>query len=277
VSLKKKKTIWITLIIVFILALLAITSFWIIRRNGYVYVNPKRGNLVEAIYGLGKVKSFKKYDVKVGIMTKVKKVFVKEGEKVKKGDPLIQFTDTGVFKAPFDGTVTDVPYNEPDSILPQVTTLTMQDLNDKYLEVSLEQEGALRVSKGQKAIVLFESVRGEKFKGEVIALFPKNDEFLAHIQVEGLGKNVLPGMTADISIIVGEHKDALLVPISGVDNGHIIIRRDGKKTKIPIKIGGIDGEMAEVIESDLKMTDEILLKIDKSLNGAKESNVLLGR
>jgi multidrug efflux pump subunit AcrA (membrane-fusion protein) len=194
-------------------------------------------------------------------MTKVKKVFVREGQRVEKGFSLIQFDDTGIFKAPFAGTVTKLPFNAPDTILPHVSALTLQNLKEKYLEVSLEQEGALRVSKGQKAKVLFESVRGEKFDGEVIALFPKDDEFLAHIRVPGLGENVLPGMTADVSIIVGKHRDALLVPIGGLSNGILIVRRDGKKMKVPVKIGGIDGEWAEVLEGDIKMTDEILLKM----------------
>jgi macrolide-specific efflux system membrane fusion protein len=271
---KNKKLLITTIVIAVIVALL--TSFWVVEKNAYIYVNPKRGNLVEAIYGLGKVKSHRKFDVKVGVMTKVKKVYVKEGERVTKGSPLIQFTDTAIFKAPFDGTVTRVTYNEPDTVLPQTTALTLQDLNDKYLEVSLEQEGALRVAKGQKTEVLFESVRGEKFEGEVLALFPKDDEFLAHINVEGLQRNVLPGMTADVSIIVGQHNQVLMVPVSGLSNGEIIVRRDEKKIKIPVKIGGIDGEWAEVLEGDIKMTDEILLKKSKiSEKGLKDA--LLGR
>jgi len=274
---KKRRMLPIVISIIVLLLIIITVSLWSVKHKKYRYVTARKGDLVEAIYGLGKVKSYRKFEVKVGVMTKVKKVFVKEGENVQQGDPLIQFTDTAVFKAPFDGTVTKLPYNVPDMVLPHAPLLTMQNLEELFLEVSLEQEGALRVATGQLAMVLFESVRGEKFKGKVFALFPKDDEFLAHINVQELAKNVLPGMSADVSIIVGQHKDALLVPISGLSNGQIIVRRDGKKLKIPVKIGGVDGEWAEVIEGDIKMTDEILIKVNKKIKDAKDSgSALLG-
>ena len=101
----------------------------------------------------------------------------------------------------------------------------MEDLADKYIEVSLEQEGALRVKEGQQVKILFESLRGNVFKGKVQAIFPKNEEFITHIEVEGLGAEVLPGMTADVSITVSTHDDALLVPVSGVSNGVVLVKR----------------------------------------------------
>ena len=230
-------------------------------RNQYEYISPKRGKIVEAIYGLGKVKSRRQYDVKIGVMSKVKKVYVQEGQKVKKGDSLLAFDDSGIFKAPFNGTVTNIAFQPPQTVLPQVTALSMEDLADKYIEVSLEQEGALRVKEGQEVKVLFESLRGNVFKGLVTAIFPKNDEFITHIEVEALGPEVLPGMTADVSITVSTHDDALLIPVSGISNGIALVKRQSdKKEKVTIKIGSVDGAWAEVLEGDIRMTDKIVIK-----------------
>lgn len=52
-------------------------------------LNVKKGDVLEAIYGLGKVKSRQSFDVKVGVMSNVEKLYVQEGEKVNKGDKLI--------------------------------------------------------------------------------------------------------------------------------------------------------------------------------------------
>lgn len=251
--------------IIFAAILFASLIWW--KKPSYEYIHPRRGEITEAIYGLGKVKARRKYDVKVAVNTHVRNVFVKEGQNVKKGDPLIQFDDSGIFRAPYDGTVTNISFNIYDSVVPQATALTLQDMSDKYLEVSLEQEGALRVKKGQRAIILFESLRGDNFQGVVDAIFPKQDEFLAHIEVNGLEKNVLPGMTADASIIVSEHKESLLIPVSSLSNGQVIVRRpNGKKQKISVKIGGVDGEWAEVLGGEISETDEVQLKIKKSAN-----------
>ena len=142
------KRIYIIFVTTTVLLLLAAVLWW--KRPRYQYVHPKRGSIVEAIYGLGKVKARRKYDVKVAVITAVKNIFVKEGQAVKKGDALIQFEDTGIFRAPYDGTVTNITFNIYDSVIPQATALTVQDMTDKYLEVSLEQEGALRVKKGSE-------------------------------------------------------------------------------------------------------------------------------
>ncbi len=230
-------------------------------KNGYEYISPRKGSIVEAIYGLGKVKSRRQYEVKIGVMSKVRKVYVQEGQKVTQGSALVAFDDSGIFKAPFDGTVTNIAYQPPQTVLPQTTVLSMEDLSDKYIEVSLEQEGALRVREGQKVKVLFESIRGNVFKGEVQAIFPKNDEFITHIEVEGLGSEVLPGMTADVSITVSTHENALLIPVSGVSNGIVLVKRENnKKEKVAVKIGSVDGAWAEVLEGDIRLSDKVVTK-----------------
>jgi multidrug efflux pump subunit AcrA (membrane-fusion protein) len=229
-------------------------------RNSVDYVSPRHGPIVEAIYGLGKVKSDKFYEVKLAIIKSVKTVFVNEGDSVSKNDRLIEMDGGLVFYAPFDGTVTNIAYRESQPVFPQQTILRMEDITNKYIEVSLEQQAALRVKKNQKVTIVFESIRGEQISGTVSSIFPRDDEFLAHIAVQNLGENILPGMTADIAIEINRKENALLIPLSGISNGQIRILRDGKKLVIPVKVGGVDGNWAEVTEGDLLMTDQVLVR-----------------
>lgn len=235
-------------------------TYFFLRSNKYSWVHPKRGPLVEAVYGLGKVRPERKYEVKLAIMTNVNRLYVKEGDEVEKNAPLIQFNNTAIFRAPFAGLVTQVTYNEAETALPQTVALRLEEIADMYIEVSLEQEGALRVKKGLEAYVIFESLRGERFSGEVSALYPKDDEFLAHIKVDGLPKNVLPGMTADTSIVISKQENVLMVPISAVMNGQLTLKKDSRKVKIPVKLGGVNGQWAEIIEGDITIDDEVLIK-----------------
>src|SRR5690606_24527986 len=96
-----------------------------------------------------------------------------------KGDELIEFEGSGVFRAPFSGTITSLNVQLGEVALPQVSVMRLEDLYDKYLEVSLEQDAALRVKKGQKAQVVFESISGRKFEGAVTSIYPKQGEFVA--------------------------------------------------------------------------------------------------
>lgn len=247
----------------------ATTGFFVIGiASGMLYYRkgrsetaaPKRGDIIEAIYALGKVKARRQFEIKVGILSTVEKVYVREGNQVEAHAPLIKMTDSGIFRAPFEGIVTLVAVDEGEPAAPNIPVLRLDDESDKYIEVSLEQQGALRVQKGQRAEIVFESLRGEKLQGRVASLFSRNDEFLAHIEVDGgLNANVLPGMTADVAITIGNHANALLIPVSAVNNGYVIAVRDGKRRKIPVQIGAIDGQMAEVIGGDVTESDQVVI------------------
>lgn len=249
-------------IVVFIVGLIAIVSVVMIRaQKSYEVVSPKKGSITEAVYGLGTVQARRVYEVKIGVINSVQKVYFHEGDKVKKGDLLISFIEGPRFYAPFPGTITTINFNQGELVPPQVTVLRLEDLNQPYIEVSLEQEGALMVSPGQSARVLFESMRGQVLNGKVSSLFPKNGEFIAQIEVDQISSKVLPGMTADVTIEVGEIKDATLIPVSSIHNGQVIIKRDGKKKKLKVDIGRVDSLWAEVKGEIIQLSDEILIPI----------------
>ncbi len=223
------------------------------------YINPRYGPIVEAIYGLGKVKTDNVYEVKLGVVKILERMYVREGDMVKKGDPLVRFEAGLLFRAPFAGTVTNVGFHEKQFVFPQQVVIRVEDLTSKYVEVSLEQQGALRVQPGQSVRVVFESIRGEVLNGKVAAIFSRKEEFLAHIEV-ALADNVLPGMTADVAIEIDKKEKALLVPLSGVTDGRVRIVRDGKRQVIKLKIGNVDGNWAEVLEGDITDSDQVIIK-----------------
>lgn len=243
--------------------LLAIGTIFLLRlRNQFQTIHPKQGSIIEAVYGLGKVKSHKHYEVILGVMSTIQKKFVVEGQVVKKGDPLLRL-EGGIIHSPIDGTVTTVKYKDGEVALPQAPIIRVEDLFDCYIELSLEQQAALRVRKGQKALVSFESIRQKNLRGKVVAIFPKDDEFLAHIQVGSLNPGVLPGMTADVSIEIGNIDRAILVPIKAVANGSVSVKREGKWVKEKIEVGHVDGLNAQVLSENIKESDELRMKKDE--------------
>ncbi len=234
------------------------------QKSHYTLVSPKKGDIVEAIYGLGKVKSDSRFEVKVGIMTTVDKLFVSEGEALKKGDPLIKFKDSGIFRAPFSGRVTRINHYEKETVLPQAPVLRLENLENLHIEVSLEQNGALRVKENDEAKVIFESLRNQKYQGRVKSLFPRDDEFIALIEVKDLPKNVLPGMTADVAIIVDNKEQVLLIPLTAIDNGMVTLKREGqRKSKVRVEIGTVDGQYAEVLGAPFQEGDKLLVRKEK--------------
>ena len=179
---------------------------------------------------------------------------------MKKDQRLLQIQGIPDFRAPFDGTVTSVRFYEGESVFPQFPILTLIDPKKRYLSVILEQEAALRVKRDQTAVFSFESLRAKKFIGKVRSVYPSEGQFRVYIEVGQLPPEILPGMTADVSIEVSRRENVLLIPVAAVHSGRVILYRNGKKKKIPVEIGSVDGEKAEVLSGDVMMEDEILIK-----------------
>jgi multidrug efflux pump subunit AcrA (membrane-fusion protein) len=256
---KKHLILTISAVLLFVLGSTLIT--WrLMSLRGQNVIAMKEGPVVEAVYGLGIVIAKRSYLLKMGIATTLKTILVQEGDRVQQGQVMATFDEGQVSKAPFPGIVTLVAYKLGETVFPQVPVLAVTDLTQRYISVSLEQQGALRVQAGQNARLSFESLRAESFRGIVRSIFPADGQFIVRIEVDNLPPEVLPGMTADVAIEVSRREKALLVPVSAITAGQVVRVRDGHRSKIGTKIGILDGEWAEVVSGDLTPQDHVLVR-----------------
>jgi membrane fusion protein, macrolide-specific efflux system len=234
------------------------------RRPAGTWVTIGRGSIEEAVYGLAKVKSTRVYEGKLGINGTIRRLRVQEGDSVAAGDPLVEFEGASPLRSPFQGVVTRLPFHEQENVFPQVTVVRVEDIKDLYLEVALEQQGALRVAKGQGVTLTFESLRGSRFNGRVETIYPSEDQFLVRVRPDGrLPEQVLPGMTADLVIQVGRKENVLLVPSAGVADGKVIVERGGRRRKLSLTLGVANGEWGEVLTGDLREGERVLVRTEK--------------
>jgi membrane fusion protein, macrolide-specific efflux system len=236
---------------------LLISAAAIFRASNGETTTPRRGPILEAIYALGVVKASQVYTLKLGVAAFVAEIPVSEGDLVRKGD-VIARTDSTVFRSPLSGVVTQVSDVTGGTVMPGLALLTITDVSGKYLLLSLEQESVLRVKRGLKAEISFESLRGEKLHGTVTRIYPSDNQFFVRIDVDHFPDNVLPDMTADVAIEVERRENALLIPATAVRKGMVRRRRDGRVEETPVRVGVADGEWAEILEG-LDPDDEVLL------------------
>lgn len=253
----KKKLLWFGALFVAVILIGTFVYFKFYYQQEKV--KPFRGSVVESIYGLGTVSADETYNVRLGIAATIGQLYVKEGDRVEQNDKLVR-VDGNIMRSKIKGTITKVSFKEDELVAPQVTILTVTNLKKLYLEVNLEQQSILRVKSGQEVYVSFETLRGEKYIGKVITIYPRENQFIVRIELEKWPEGVLPGMTADVAIIVGKKENTLLIPIISISTGQVTRIRNGKKEKITIKLGVIDGERAEVISDNLLETDELIIR-----------------
>ena len=155
-QLTKTKKIWI---LIFLIIFFSVGILYFLKsHNDQKRVKPKHGDIVESIYGLGTVKSDKIFHVRAGIPLSVKTLYVREGDEVNQGAPLIKL-DESIMRSPIEGTVTAVSYKNGELVTPQISIVTVTNLKSLFLEVSLEQQSILRIKKEQPVLISFESLR----------------------------------------------------------------------------------------------------------------------
>ncbi|TAL29626.1 MAG: HlyD family efflux transporter periplasmic adaptor subunit [Spirochaetes bacterium] len=231
----------------------------LVAGNGATRVKPRTGPIVEAIYALGTVKSDSVYTLKMGIPATIRRLSVSEGQPVAKGMQLAVTESGAAFFAPFAGTVTRLHCEEGEVVITGQPVLTMMDLGRTYIQVSLDQNAALRVRRGQKAELSVETMRGARLSGTVESIYPSGGQFLARIGVAKMPAEVLPDMTADVAIEVARRDEALMIPVIAVKDGVVALRREGKAASATPALGAIDGAWAEVTDGSVKASDEIVM------------------
>lgn len=257
----KQHKIWFGLLV---LALVVVIAGLLLRsrqtRYGELSEPLKKGNVVESVYGIGTVTAKNSYQLKVGVTSSIIQIFVREGDHVQRGQKLVLLEGGTNFSAPFAGTVTYLPAKVGETVFPQSIVMNLVDLLDRYIIVSLEQRGAIRVRQGQVAKISFDSLRDLTFDGVVQSVYSNENQFLVRINVSSLPPQLLPGMTADVAITTGEHKNVLVVPLAAINEGQVTIKRGSKRQTVSVQTGIVDGAFAEVTSGDLQEGDQIYLR-----------------
>jgi macrolide-specific efflux system membrane fusion protein len=243
-----------TFLALFLITLALASFFWIRSRNSTEWLTPKKGPLTQAIYGLGTLVSEREYQLKPGIAGTLEKVFVREGDTVKSGEPLVKLIEAPAYRAPFSGTVIAVPFQAGENVFPQVPIVTLVDLANQYISMTLEQASALLIRPGQKVKISFESQGDRAFGGVVRSIVPKQGQFSVWVRSESLPEGVLPGMTADCGIVLKEVPEALLLPARALRDGKMRVRdADGKTREITPETGSLQGDWIEWKNPDPKV------------------------
>jgi len=248
-------------IAILFIAAVVVARYLAFVNSGTLSEPIQRGKIIDAVYGIGTVTPNKRLSVNPMVANTLRKIFVREGDRVKQGAPLYMTDDGNKINAPFDGVANYSPYRVGENAYTTAPVLVFTDLSDLYVVVSMEQQGALRVKVGQDVKLSFDSLRKQNFEGKVNAVYSYSNNFLARIDSIQLPPSVLPDMTCDVAIVIGIHDNALLIPTAAFDNGKVWVKRgDGLPHRVSVKLGVTDGATSEVLEGDLQPGDRVMIR-----------------
>jgi len=264
-------------------------------------VKVARGDLSVTVTATGTVKPYNRVEIKAPIAGRIEEVLVQEGEEVKQGQVLARMSsveraalldaaysqgDAAVKRwqeaykpapllAPLDGMII------VRSVEPGQTVTTMDPvvvLSDRLIVEALVDETDLAMIKlGQRAEIQLDAYPKEIFEGKVdhitfeSTLENNVNVYAIDVIPEKVPASFRSGMTANITFIVKEEKNALLVPSEAVVewpkdhpnplNAVFAVYKKtfgGKPEPVAVKTGGSDGRMTGITEG-LKEGAEIVI------------------
>ncbi len=136
-----------------------------------------------------------------------------------------------ILRAPTNGTITKVDIKIGELAQAQKNVMTLQDINNMYLEANINEANITSIKLGASIDVTFDAFNTEQvFKGIVLKIDPSSTIISGVVNYK-ITANIFnapvlrPGMTANMTILVGEKNNVLTIPSRA-----IIKDKTGKKT-----------------------------------------------
>lgn len=178
--------------------------------------------------------------------------------------------------SPLEGLVTKVGVKVGENIAATAgSSFTITDPGTLLFKANIDETEIGQLQKGQKSEITLNAYPKEKFSAEIMTIAQAatldasgNPVFETKFRVDFKGKNVLSGMKGDVSVVMMEKKNVLLVPYEAVieeKENHFVWKVTGKQAfRTPVEIGEENDSSVEIV-SGLQAGDLVIINPAKNL------------
>jgi len=192
--------------------------------------------------------------------SKVREVYVSEGDKVKEGDKLMRLTGGETIEAEFDGTVSTISAAKGDEVKSGDSLITVADFDHMTVSVRVGESNIAQVSAGQSCKVTVSSA-GANFDSVIDSIdyvsYSGNNVayYTAKVDVDtSAAENVWPGMQATVTVPLEEAENVTVLKMEALstarDNTAYVYKQaeDGSMVETPVTVGVSNGNYVEIKE-----------------------------
>jgi len=182
--------------------------------------------------------------------------------------------------SPVDGTVILRAVDVGQTVAASFNTPTLfevaKDLNQMQIETSVSEADIGKIKVGQKVKYTLDGYQDRHFEGEVtqvrLASTTTNNvvTYTVIVSVDNSEGLVIPGMSANVSIITNSVKDALCIPVQALkftpdstgkkyDKQGVWIQTKTGLKRYDIELGVSDDNKVEIISNEVKVGDKVVI------------------
>jgi RND family efflux transporter MFP subunit len=173
--------------------------------------------------------------------------------------------------APFDGVISEVGAARPGDLIGSNWPLAKLISASRTVEAKISEENFADLRLGQRASVRFLPYGGALFEAVITKILPTSDpetqRYMVHLDVKIEPDQLVPGITGEVSIVVGERKADANIPRRALFGNNVYVVNDGRVELRQVEVGFTSLTTVEIL-SGLSEGDEVIIdEIDRFRNG----------
>lgn len=187
--------------------------------------------------------------------------------------------------SPVDGMVVGKPTPAGETIVQGISAaqslLTIADMSKMQIKALVDETDIGKIKAGQQVSFTVDAQTDKTFTGKVTSISRSATTssnvvyYPVYIEVDSSEDLLFPTMTARVTIIIGERKNAIVVPLAAIkeDNGQksVEVMVNGKAQSTTVKSGLRDDDNIEIL-SGLSENDQIVIPAAKAKTATTKQN-----
>jgi RND family efflux transporter MFP subunit len=175
-------------------------------------------------------------------------------------------------KAPFDGVVSQV-LARPGDLIDKGAPIATVIATGRTVVARISEENFAGIHIGQKAVVRFLTYGDDTYPATVDKILPTADpatqRYEVFLKTDLPLDRLVPGLTGEASITVGEHDNALIVPRRALVGNNLYIVKNGRVQVSQVSVGYVGLNEAEILQGIAEGDEVIVEELDSFYHGER--------
>jgi HlyD family secretion protein len=189
--------------------------------------------------------------------------------------------DNAQLLAPFAGTITEVDVKTGDLVSSGDAAFRIDDLSSIYVDVEISEVDLPSLDIGQQATLEFDAIPDKEYTGEVtdVGMVGTNSSGVVNypvtILITNADEDILPGMTASVTIVIDQVDNVLTVPNKAIRTSGgqqmVTVLFEGQQITVPVTVGLVGDSLSEVTSDQLREGDTVVINGSTSSSTASSN------